>query len=42
MGAFEADAGGAPSIFCWVRVPDFVWAPQAKRMHQIVRIDFEN
>ena len=32
----------APSIFCRDRASDFVWVPQAKRMHQIVRIDFEN
>ena len=31
-----------PSIFCRDRVPDFVWAPQAKRIHQILRSDFEN
>ena len=31
-----------PSIFCRDKVPDFVWAPQAKRMHQIVQINFEN
>ena len=31
-----------PSIFCRDKAPDFVWVPQAKRMHQIVRIDFEN
>ena len=38
--------GGAcrqhPSIFCRDRAPDFVWAPQVKRMHQIVRIDSQN
>ena len=28
--------------FCRDRAPDFVWAPQAKRMHQVVQIDFEN
>ena len=32
----------APSIFCRDKAPDFVWVPQAKRMHQIVGIDFEN
>ena len=32
----------ARPLFCRDRVPDFVWEPQAKRMHQIVRIDFEN
>ena len=31
-----------PLFFCRDRMPDFVWAPQAKRMHHIVRIDFEN
>ena len=39
--------GGAPGVrplyfFCRDRVPDFVWAPQAKRMHQIVQINLEN
>ena len=34
--------GVRPSIFCRDRAPDFVWAPQAKRMHQIMQIDFEN
>ena len=37
--------GGAParvpSIFGRDMVPDFVWAPQAKRIHQIVRIDLQ-
>ena len=31
-----------PSIFYRDRPPDFVWAPQEKRMHQIMQIDFEN
>ena len=26
----------APSIFCRDKAPDFIWAPQAKSMHQIV------
>ena len=30
----------APSIFCRDKAPDFVWVPQAKRMHQIVQNDF--
>ena len=38
--ASKADLGGA-SIFCRNRASDFVWAPQAKRKHQIVRISFE-
>ena len=37
-----AEAARTPSSFCRDRVPDFVWAPQAKSMHQIVQIDFEN
>ena len=32
----------SPSIFCRDRAPDFVWSHQAKRMHQIVYIDFKN
>ena len=32
----------AASIFCRDRGPYFVGVPQAKRMHQIVRSDFEN
>ena len=28
--------------FCRDKTPEFVWAPQAKGMHQIVRIEFEN
>ena len=31
-----------PSIFYRDKVPDFVWVPQAQRMHQIVQIDFKN
>ena len=31
---------GAP-LSCKDRMPEFVWAPQAKRMHQIVRIDLK-
>ena len=39
----ERGAGGArPSIFCRDRAPDFVRASQARSMHQIVQIDFEN
>ena len=38
--------GGTPSVcplyFCSDRASDFVWVPQAKRMHQIMRTDFEN
>ena len=41
-GGFQMDAGGAPSYFCRDRAPHFVWAPQTKRKHQIVRIDYEN
>ena len=43
-GGFKRGAhpARAPSIFCRDRAPDFVWAPRAKRMHQIVWIDFEN
>ena len=42
-----ADLEGAqtactPFIFCRERGPDFVWVPQAKSMHQIMQIDFEN
>ena len=33
---------GAPALFCKDRTPEFVWAPVAKRMHKIMRIDFEN
>ena len=40
-GGFKVDAGSAPSPNR-ARAPDFEWAPQAKRMHQIVRIAFEN
>ena len=29
-GTFKADAGGAPSLLCRDRAPDFVWVPQAK------------
>ena len=39
---FEGGTPGArPSIFGRDRASDFVWAPQAKRMHQIVRIDLQ-
>ena len=31
-----------PLFFGKDRVPDFVWVPQAKGMHQIMQIDFEN
>ena len=31
-----------PSIFCRDSPPNFEWAPQAKRMQQIMRTDFEN
>ena len=42
-GWFGGVADGAhPSIFYRNRAPDFVWVPQAKWMHQIVPIDFEN
>ena len=41
-GGGGIQAACTPSIFCRDRVPDYVWAPQAKRMHQIVHIDFEN
>ena len=31
-----------PPVFFRYWAPLFVWAPQAKRMHHIVPIDFEN
>ena len=43
-GRFRGGTPGACPL-CFLqryRVPNFVWAPQAKRMHQIVQIDFEN
>ena len=39
-GITGADLEGG-SIFGRDRAPDFVWVPQAKRMHQIVRIDLQ-
>ena len=33
--------GGCPSILSRDRAPDFVWAPKAKRMHQIMQINFK-
>ena len=43
-GGFRGGAhpARAPFIFCRDRVLDLVWVPQAKRMHQIGRIEFEN
>ena len=43
-GGFRGGRTWRAPPFCkdTCRVPDFAWAPQAKRMHHIVWIDFEN
>ena len=45
-GRFKLGAGGAPSPgrphFSRDRAPHFVWALKTKRMHEILRFDFEN